>query len=208
MVAAQFNPGRPMAGPHENLEHAEHAEHAAHSNKKIALLISVLALFLAFSETLGKSAQTAAIADNIKASDTWNFFQAKTIRQTGLRTAADALSVQLPAITSDQTRAAVSKQIEAWRATANRYESDPKDKDGRKELRALAEKYEHDRDLRLARYHQYEFASAAFQIGIVLASAEVITGIVVLGWLSGLVGIFGLGFMALGLWAPHAIHLA
>ena len=51
---------------HENLEHAEHAEHASRSNKKIALLISVLALFLAFSETLGKSAQTTAIADNIK----------------------------------------------------------------------------------------------------------------------------------------------
>ena len=34
-------------------------------NKKIALLISVLALFLAFSETLGKSAQTAAITDNV-----------------------------------------------------------------------------------------------------------------------------------------------
>ena len=46
---------------HENLETAEHAEHAAHANKKIALLISVLALFLAFSETLGKSAQTKAI---------------------------------------------------------------------------------------------------------------------------------------------------
>ena len=45
---------------HENMEHAEHAQHAAHSNKKIALLISVLALFLAFSETLGKNAQTAA----------------------------------------------------------------------------------------------------------------------------------------------------
>ena len=53
-------------GAHENLEHAEHAEHASHSNKKIALLISVLALFLAFSETLGKSAQTTAITDNIK----------------------------------------------------------------------------------------------------------------------------------------------
>ena len=48
---------------HENLEHAEHAEHASHSNKKIALLIAVLALFLAFSETLGKSAQTNAIAE-------------------------------------------------------------------------------------------------------------------------------------------------
>ena len=44
---------------HENLEHAEHAEHASHGgNKKIALLIAVLALFLALSETLGKSAQT------------------------------------------------------------------------------------------------------------------------------------------------------
>ncbi|HZP71462.1 MAG TPA: DUF4337 domain-containing protein [Pseudolabrys sp.] len=195
-------------GAHENLEHAEHAEHAAHSNKKIALLISVLALFLAFSETLGKSAQTAAIADNIKASDTWNFFQAKTIRQTALRTAAEGLAAQLPSITNEESKAAIAKQIETWRNTVNRYESDPREQDGRKELRALAEKYEHDRDLWLARYHQYEFASAAFQIGIVLASAEVITGMVMLGWLSGTIGIFGLGFMALGLWAPHAIHLA
>ncbi len=190
---------------HEHLEHAEHAEHIAQSNKKIALLISVLALFLAFSETLGKSAQTNAIADNIKASDTWNFFQAKTIRQTGLRIAADALSAQLPAIANDESKAAMAKQVETWRGTAARYESDPQEKDGRKELRGLAEKYEHARDLGLARYHQFEFASAAFQIGIVLASAEVITGMVVLGWLSGPIGLFGLGFMALGLWAPHAL---
>lgn len=196
-----------MAGPHENLEHAEHAEHASHGgNKKIALLISVLALFLAFSETLGKSAQTAAIADNIKASDTWNFFQAKTIRQTALRTSAESLTTQLPTVTNEEAKAAMTKQIDAWRATAARYESDPKEKDGRKELRALAEKYEHDRDTSLARYHQYEFASAAFQIGIVLASAEVITGIVLLGWLSGVLGVLGLGFMSLGLWAPHALN--
>ncbi len=191
---------------HENLEHAEHAEHAAHSNKKVALLIAILALFLAFSETLGKSAQTAAIADNIRASDTWNFFQAKTIRQTSLRIAADGLTAQLPAVTNDESKAAIAKQIEAWRSTATRYESDPKEKDGRKELRALAEEYEHDRDTRLARYHQYEFASAAFQIGIVLASAQVITGMAALGWLSGLTGLFGIGFMMLGLWAPHALH--
>ncbi|HET9175513.1 MAG TPA: DUF4337 family protein, partial [Pseudolabrys sp.] len=110
-------------GAHENLEHAEHAEHAAHSNKKIALLISILALFLAFSETLGKSSQTAAIADNIKSSDTWNFFQAKTIRQTSLRIAAETMTAQLPAITNDETKAAIAKQIEAWRNTVNRYES-------------------------------------------------------------------------------------
>jgi hypothetical protein len=31
------------------------------------------------------------------------------------------------------------------------------------------------RDLAMARYHHYEVASAAFQIGIVLASATIIT---------------------------------
>ena len=82
-----------MAGVHEKLEQAEHAEHAAHSNKKIALLISVIALFLAFSETLGKSAQTGAITDNVASNDLWAFFQAKTIRMTVLRTAAENLQI-------------------------------------------------------------------------------------------------------------------
>ena len=197
-----------MAGPHENLEHAEHVEHASHGgNKKIALLISVLALFLAFSETLGKSAQTAGIADNIKASDTWNFFQAKTIRQTTLRIAADGLATQTATVTNDEAKAALVRQIEAWRGTAARYESDPKEKDGRKELRALAEKYEHDRDTSMARYHHYEFASAAFQIGIVLASATVITGMIILAYLAIGLGVAGIGFTAIGFFIPHAVHL-
>ena len=64
--------------------------HVAHGgNKGVALLISVLALVLAFSETLGKAAQTNALALNIEASNLWAFFQAKTIRQTVLRTAAE-----------------------------------------------------------------------------------------------------------------------
>ena len=206
-------------GVHAVQHEAEHKiEHDKHGgdhddgskslNKKVALLIAVLALFLAFSETLGKSAQTTAIADNIKASDTWNFFQAKTIRQTSLRIAAEAMTAQLPSIAHEDSKAAITKQIDAWRNTVNRYDSDPKEQDGRKELRALAEKYEHDRDTWLAKYHQYEFASAAFQIGIVLSSAAVITGIIALAWLAGLAGVFGLGFMALGLLAPHALHLA
>src|SRR5512147_1130255 len=121
---------------HENLEHAEHAEHASHGgNKKIALLISVLALFLAFSETLGKSAQTEGIGLNIKASDTWNFFQAKTIRQTALRTAAEGLQVQVAGVSDPAVKAAMTKQIDTWRNTVARYDSDPKEKDGRKELR-------------------------------------------------------------------------
>jgi hypothetical protein len=195
-----------MAGVHEKMEHAEHAEHAGRKNKQIALLISVIALFLAFAETLGKAAQTEGLSLNIKASDSWNFFQAKTIRQTTLRTAAEEMATGLAQAPNDEVRAAMTKQIEAWRATVARYESDPKEKDGRKELRALAEHYEHERDTALARYHHYEIASAALQIGIVLASAAVITGINILAFAAGGLGVLGLIFMAIGLWAPHAVH--
>ncbi|MDC7789305.1 DUF4337 domain-containing protein [Rhodoplanes sp. TEM] len=196
-----------MAGPHENLEHHEHAEHAAGHNKQIALLISVIALFLAFSETLGKSAQTEAISLNIKASDTWNFFQAKTVRQTSIRAAAEAMTLQLATAPNDEVRASLQKQIDAWKATVARYDSDPKEKDGRKELRAHAEHLEHERDTALARYHHYEVASAAFQIGIVLCSAAVITGMMALAFVAGGVGILGIVFMGIGLFAPHAVHI-
>src|SRR5580704_2610522 len=89
-----------MAEAHEQVEHAEHAEHAASANKKIALLIAVIALFLAFSETLGKSANTEAMTLNIKVSDTWNFFQAKNIRRTVVLTAVETARAGSPAVTN------------------------------------------------------------------------------------------------------------
>ncbi len=59
----------------------------------------------------------------------------------------------------------------------------------------------------MARYHHYEVASAAFQIGIVLASATIITGMIALSWVSGLLAVAGLIFTGIGLFAPHAVHL-
>ncbi len=192
---------------HENLEHAEHAEHAAHSNKKIALLIAVLALFLALSETLGKSAQTAALTYNVESNDTWAFFQAKTIRMTVLRTAAEQTQLNADGIADADAKARFTKMIEGWKKTADRYDDDEKTKEGRKQLAEKAKEIDEKREHTMARYDQYEFASAAFQIGIVMASAEVITGMAALGWLSGLLGLIGLAFTGLGLWAPHAVHL-
>src|SRR5262245_66653831 len=144
-----------MAEAHEQIERSEHLEHAAQANRKIALLISIIALFLSLSEMLGKSAQTEAISLNIKASDAWNFFQAKTIRQTTLRTAAQALVLEAATVSDEAKKAALLKQADDWMKTVARYESDPAEKDGRKELRALAETYEHQRDIQLARYHHY-----------------------------------------------------
>ena len=54
-------------------------------------MIAIMALFLAMLEMIGKEDQTMAFNSNIKASNLWNFFQAKTIRQTTLRATAKAL---------------------------------------------------------------------------------------------------------------------
>ncbi|HEY7243134.1 MAG TPA: DUF4337 domain-containing protein [Xanthobacteraceae bacterium] len=195
-----------------NHEHSPGEGHATkpaqNQNRKIALLIAVIALFLSLSETLGKSAQTAGIELNIRASDTWNFFQAKTVRQTALRTAAEAMAAELTARPDDASRAALSKQVDAWNATVKRYESDPPQGDGRKELRAQAERYERDRDVAMSRYHNYELGSAAYQIGIVLASASVITGMLALAYGAAALGVVGLLFTALGLFAPDVPHEA
>jgi len=193
---------------HENLEHVEHAEHASHGgNKKIALLISVLALFLAFSETLGKSSQTAAITYNVTANDLWAFFQAKTIRITVLTTAAEQMQIEADRATDADLKSRLTKNIDTWKKNAARYDDDEKSNEGRKQLAERAKQAEEKRELAMARYHHYELASAVFQIGIVLASAEIITGMVVLGWISGVLGLVGLAFTAIGFWAPHAVHL-
>jgi hypothetical protein len=195
-----------MAGAHEELEHAEHAEHAAHSNRGIALLISVLALFLALGETMGKSAQTNAITLNVKASDLWAFYQAKTIRRYTLDTATAAMTVEMIRTTEQAVKDAQQKQIETWKKEAARLDDEP-GKDGRKQLMEQARHTEELRDVALAKYHNFEISSAAFQIGIVLASATIITGIMALAWLAGAVGVVGLIFMGMGQFAPEAIHL-
>jgi hypothetical protein len=195
-----------MSDVHETLEHTEHAEHASHGgNKRIALLISVLALFLALSETLGKSAQTSSITFNVQANDDWAYYQAKTIRMGQLQTAADTMALISQGTTDPALKAAQAKQIEAWRKEAARDDDEP-GRNGRKQLTEKARFSEEQRETALARYHNYEFASAAFQIGIVLASATIITGIAALAWIAGSLGAIGLAFMAIGLLVPHAIH--
>jgi len=160
----------------------------------------VLAVTLAYSETLGKSAQTAGLAYNIEASNLWAFFQAKTIRQTSLRTAAE----QMEASNLGEN---AKKQIAKWRDTVQRYQSEPETGEGRDQLAARAREQEKKRDVSMAAYHHYELASAAVQIAIVLASASIITAMPLLAWLAGGLGAIGAVFCLIGLLAPTAVHL-
>ncbi|MGE5641113.1 MAG: DUF4337 domain-containing protein [Clostridia bacterium] len=181
-----------MSGGHGHVDH--------HGNKGVALLISVLALVLAFSETLGKGAQTAALSYNIEASNLWAFFQAKTIRQTVLRTAAE----EMEAGSSSEN---AKKQVSKWRDTAQRYQNEPETGEGRDQLAARAKEAEKKRDRSFAAYHHYELASAVVQIAIVLASASIITAMTPLVWAAGALGVVGVVFSVIGFFFPTAVHL-
>jgi uncharacterized membrane protein len=124
-----------------------------------------------------------------------------------VQTAAEQSKLGLSAISDDAARAAAQKQLDDWQKTAARYRSEPETGEGTEQLAARAKHAEEERDLSTAKYHHFELASAAFQIGIVLASATIITGIIVLAWISGLLTLAGIAVTALGVFQPHLLPL-
>ncbi len=192
---------------HESMEQADHAKEASEENRNIALLIAIIALCLALSETLGKGAQTESISKNVEASNLWAFFQAKTIRRTTVQTAAEHAKLGIGTAADDATRAAVQKQIDEWQKTAARYRSEPSTHEGSEELAERAKHAEEERNLATEKYHHFELASAAFQISIVLASATIITGMIWLAWVSGILTLTGIAITALGIFNPHLLPL-
>lgn len=180
-----------------------HVDHGG--DKRIALLIAILALFLALVETGAKSAQTDAITRNVEAANLWSFFQARTIRQTTVRTAAEEAELaKLGA--QGEIKTAIEAQQKRWRDTAARWESEPETGEGRKELSERARKAEATRDRSMSAYHLYEYAAAAFQVAIVVASASIVTGVPLLAVGGMVLGLVGAVLGAFGWFAPTAIH--
>lgn len=184
---------------------AEAAETVGGNNKRIALLIALLALMLAFSEIGGKNAEQDALARNIEASNLWSFFQAKTIRGTTLRTAAEAMEVELAAVTDQAARERMQKRADDWKKTVARYDSEPETNEGRKELMARAKAAEAQRDISSARDDKYDIVSGLLQIAIVVSSAAIITGVGLLAATGAGLGLLGFGLMLVAQFAPTAL---
>ena len=152
---------------------------------RVALLIAFMAMLLAITSLGGGNAAEDIFNNNIHASDTWNFYQAKNIRQTAFRLAADELESELilsgPTLTPE-AREAVEARIKVYRDTVARYETEP-DKDeptnpikgeGKKELTARAKHFESQRDRAQEQDPNFDFAEALYQIAIVLASVAIL----------------------------------
>jgi Domain of unknown function (DUF4337) len=140
------------------------------------LRLGVLAMLLAIAGLGGGNATKEMLNANIQASDTYAFYQAKNIRQTSTQLAADELQAFL--ITHPELAADAQKQlndeIDRYRATVARYESEPATGEGKQELLPKALAFEQRRDRAARQDPNFDFAEALFQIAIVLGSVSIV----------------------------------
>jgi hypothetical protein len=153
---------------------------------RAALAISVLAVLLAVASLGGDNAGEEIVTSNIQASDTWAFYQAKNIRQTANRLAADGLEANLLLVHgSDMSEAArrdLEGKVQKYRATADRYENEPDPEapddplrgEGKKQLSAKARSLEAQRDRAQEQDASFDYSSILFQIAIVLGSVAIL----------------------------------
>lgn len=154
----------------ELLEHAERAEEAAEERedfgRRAAIVISVMAALLAVATLAGSRASTEAILDQAKASDTYNEYQANSLkRHINLNEAA-----QLRILTAGAAdEAAADTQAKSLEQAVNDKYQPQQD-----ELLPVAQDLEHERDVAESRHRGFQSTEAAFQLGIVLASISII----------------------------------
>jgi hypothetical protein len=144
--------------------------------QRAAIVIGLLAMLLAITGLGGANATKEMLNANIQASDTWSFYQAKTIRQTSNQLAAEELEALLltqPALSAD-ARAQIQQRIDGFRATVARYESEPATGEGKQELLTRAAAFEQRRDRAGRQDPNFDFAGALYQIAIVLGSVSIV----------------------------------
>jgi hypothetical protein len=172
------------------------------SAKTLAAFIAAVAALLAVAILGGSNAAEDKANENIHASDTWAFYQAKTARQTQLRLAAKAVSLALQAHPDlpESVQKAYRDTLHRYRATIDRYESEPETGEGKTELIVKAREHEAARDRADRQGPWFDGAEAALQLAIVLASVAAIINVPALLIVSGALATAGAVAKANGYW--------
>ena len=187
-------------------EATDSALEAKEKDRRAAIVIAILALFLALSEAGAKKADHISTEKNIESSDLFNFYQAKKIRSTIVETAAQTLELQMPGVSDPKAHDALEKQVADFKTKAAEFEHDPKKpEDSLDAIQDRANEAGDARELANRQLEHYELGSGAVQIAIVLASAAIITGVGALMWFSVALGAVGVILMTLGFFAPTLI---
>jgi hypothetical protein len=162
------------------------SEREAQIKDKAGLVIVVMALFMAITTYFSNSYSGAVMKNMLKATDTYAFYQSKSIKQS---------------IAEGQLQDAKDpKRIRELQAKIERYESDPAKGEGKRELLARAQAYEAARDDATKHSPWLTFASMAFQLAIVLLSASILAVNNKMYKISEVVAVIGIVLLSQGIW--------
>lgn len=159
----------------------------------IGVYIGILAVILAICSMGGDNAAKEATRNNIAATDTWAFMQAKNIRRQMMRLQVDDLEIlaaSQPQL-SDAVRAMIGAKVSGYKDYEKRLTSEPDTGEGIEELMPKAKKFEAARDRALRQDPYFDYGQALLQIAIVLASIAIISGGTTLLAVSGVMGVAG-----------------
>lgn len=151
--------GRQEEGVAELEIHHEHEGKDDPVGKKIGVLASALAVLLAIVTIQGHRAHTDAILNTAKASDQWNYYQAKKLKGHNLELGRDMISALAP-----KDAAEASKKVVEYNKGIARYEkeSETAAEDAHK-LEKNAERAEH-------KAFGFDLGEGLLEIGLVLTS--------------------------------------
>jgi lipopolysaccharide export LptBFGC system permease protein LptF len=193
-------------GPHDHeLEHARsgHADHDVHGDEAAKRMTNQIALFTAVIATVGAlfaymggaTQANAGIYKNnaaikkTEASNQWNYFQAKSTKQS------------LAEISRDLTTSAADR--EKYQAKIDRYEKE------KSEIKAVAEGFEQTSrdwdkksDEQIHLHHRWAQATTVLQVSIALAAIALLTRRKWLEW-----GMFGTGALGVAIGVAAMLHI-
>jgi hypothetical protein len=161
-------------------DRSDQADEAQFANRA-ALLIAAMAAVLAIGGLGGGNATDDMMIGNIRASDTWAFYQAKNIRQTAYEIEAAELESRL-ADASGARSGILAQRIAKYREKIARYEdepdpaapNDPSRGEGKKQLMTQAKAFEAMRERASEQDNNFDYAEVVLQLALVLGSVAIL----------------------------------
>ena len=178
-----------MAEEQKEVKPLSRSEREALIKDKAGLVIVVMALFMAVTTYFGNKHSGAVMKNMLKATDTYAFYQSKSIKQAIAEGQRD-----------DYLARGEKEKAAKLQAKIDRYESDPEKGEGKKELLAKAQAFEKARDDAAKHGPWLTFASMAFQLAIVLLSASIIAVNNTMYKVSEVVAVIGVILLSQGIW--------
>jgi hypothetical protein len=183
-----LEPGDHEPGEREPAGH-EAGEHGGRGSlKHVSFTMSVLAVLVAIVTVLGHRTHTEAVLMQARASDQWNFYQAKKIRQNDTQLSADILTA-----VAGPSNAAARTTVAGYEAHMAKWKKDLDDE--QKTARSFEERVE----VAERKASRFDLAEAMLEIALVVTSITLLTRLSIY-WVAGMVfGAIGLVVAVSGL---------